>query len=378
MNPSRPRFAAADLSSDLWDSAAATTTTVELRSMSDALFWEHAHRHRLSFRYANEWATDVEGLHVDGATELISTRVGTERSVLLAVADVLIHARLGQGRVRVSMAAASEATANPVIERLRDELPAPEAPPDRPCAQFTFSWRGETGPLFVSRMLDVAPWDEIADNYPAPTRAQLDPLMRDFRAAESGQTIVWHGEPGTGKTNALRALAYEWSDWCTVHVVTDPDRLFGSDAGYLMEVIAAPREVSRSARHRLIVLEDSGELLTGDARRVVGHGLSRFLNVCDGLLGQSEKLSLLVTTNEPLKRLHPAVRRPGRCAAEVEFGRLDVEEANRWLAERTDVRTSAPVTLAQLYALASGSRATAVQIHASPPIGFAAALGNAS
>lgn len=71
---------------------------------------------------------------------------------------------------------------------------------------------------------------------------------------------------------ALRALAYEWRGWCDVHVVTDPDQLFGSNAGYLMNVVAssAPHEGRSGDRHRLIVLEDSGELLTGDARRLVG------------------------------------------------------------------------------------------------------------
>ena len=37
---------------------------------------------------------------------------------------------------------------------------------------------------------------------------------------------------------------------------------------------------------RLLVLEDTGALLSADARERAGQGLSRFLNVVDGLIGQ--------------------------------------------------------------------------------------------
>ena len=47
-----------------------------------------------------------------------------------------------------------------------------------------------------------------------------------------------------------------------------------------------PAEVEGSEAWRLLVLEDTGELLTPDAKTVIGQGLSRFLNVVDGLIGQ--------------------------------------------------------------------------------------------
>jgi hypothetical protein len=52
-------------------------------------------------------------------------------------------------------------------------------------------------------------------------------------------------------------------------------------------------------------------LLTADAKVVIGQGLSRFLNVVDGLIGQGLRVLVLVTTNEPIRTLHPAVARPG-------------------------------------------------------------------
>ena len=107
---------------------------------------------------------------------------------------------------------------------------------------------------------------------------------------------------------------------------------------------------------RLLVLEDTGELLTPDAKTVIGQGLSRFLNVVDGLIGQGLRVLVLVTTNEEIRKLHPAVARPGRCAANIAFGPLSNDEAAAWLAER-DVEPSVDgaTTIAALYALAENS-----------------------
>ena len=64
--------------------------------------------------------------------------------------------------------------------------------------------------------------------------------MRDFRPAHGGQLVLWHGTPGTGKTFALRALAWEWREWCQVHYIVDPDSFFGQHADYLMNVLMQP------------------------------------------------------------------------------------------------------------------------------------------
>jgi hypothetical protein len=118
---------------------------------------------------------------------------------------------------------------------------------------------------------------------------------------------------------------------------------------------------------RVLVLEDTGELLTPDAKMVIGQGLSRFLNVVDGLIGQGLRVLVLVTTNEPIKKLHPAVARPGRCAANVEFTALAGDEAVAWLAGRgvsNGKRSSA--TLAELFATAEGRDPSDTQL-----VGFA-------
>ena len=200
-------------------------------------------------------------------------------------------------------------------------------------------------------------WEEIADNYAAQACTGLERLMAT-QALDGGRLILWQGPPGTGKTYALRALARAWRDWCDFHVVVDPDIFFGEDSSYLIDILFLEprRDPEGKPKARLIVLEDAGELVAADARAQTGQALSRLLNVTDGLLGQGLNLCTLITTNEPIDKLHPAVLRPGRCAAQIEVPALDVATANRWLErhDHTD-RVSEPVTVAQLFAQTGGA-----------------------
>lgn len=241
---------------------------------------------------------------------------------------------------------AAESLADTVGQAFAAPDPAPHLVP------MTFWTRSSQGPRSMPKLLATPLWEEIAGNYAAGARSQLARLMAT-RGLDGGRLILWQGPPGTGKTYALRALGRAWRDWCDFHVVVDPDIFFGEDSSYLMDILfLEPRRNSQGEpKARLLVLEDAGELVAADARAETGQALSRLLNVSDGLLGQGLDLCTLITTNEPIDRLHPAVLRPGRCSAQIEVPPLDVETANRWLEGRANGGpVCEPVTVAELFA----------------------------
>jgi hypothetical protein len=288
---------------------------------------------------------------------------------------LLLCLKVGYGEANAWVASADLQALDQEIARLRALLP--ECPPEdvRQVPVRFWTWAGERATSY-RRRLNLYQWETIRGNYVGGTQATLDHLMQAFRPDGSGQLLLWDGPPGTGKTSALRALIWQWRAWCTAEYVVDPEVLFGAQPGYLVSVLlhdydeSDPADEDEEPKHpwRLLILEDSGEFLTMDAKERTGQALSRFLNVVDGLIGQGLRLLVLVTSNEALGKLHPAVSRPGRCLQKLRFQAFPAVEANAWLARHgaPPPVVEASRTLAELYAWLHGEEAGEPR----PAVGF--------
>jgi hypothetical protein len=150
--------------------------------------------------------------------------------------------------------------------------------------------------------------------------------------------------------------------------VADPEDLLG-DSDYLLSVTLHPMRKPRE--WKLVILEDTGELLTADASARTGHALSRLLNVTDGMLGQGSNTLFLITTNEPLESFHEAVARPGRCASQVVFLPLSAGQGTEWLRSHGAPEhppLNGPAALADLYAMLAGDEVAPTRRRG--PVGF--------
>lgn len=235
-----------------------------------------------------------------------------------------------------------------------------------------FSFAGSMGGVERNtQFLRCPTWAEIRENYAPSCLGELDRLMKMKKPWNSGRLMIWHGEPGTGKTFAIRALLMAWRDRFNFVIVTDPEKLMANPS-YYYEVASAPNmnsvpgaqsdddedddSASSKKKRLLFIIEDSADLLSVESRKRHWDKFGKLLNITDGLIGQGREDIFLPTFNEKIEEIDPAVTRPGRCISRLEFPKFTTEEAQEWLVknklgdqEPSGADTLEPVTLAELY-----------------------------
>ena len=235
--------------------------------------------------------------------------------------DVAVLVSFGPRATNVWLRSAALESLERVAATLTARAPGPVGLDDQVLFDF---WQVRQAPYTTTRHITAPAYEEIAANYPGEVGEQLSQLMTHSPSIDDGRIILWHGAPGTGKTTAIRAMAREWAGRARFQVVLDPDIVFSQSAHLMSVVMDDPR--NDSPEWRVLVIEDADELLREDAKSRVGQALSRLLNLGDGILGQGMRVIVLITTNEPMQRLHPALLRPGRCLSDIEFRKFTPAE----------------------------------------------------
>ena len=227
---------------------------------------------------------------------------------------------------------------------------------------------GSYGPKYDSKFLELPTWADITKNYSEESHGPLQNLMQlsPSTLESGGKIILLHGPAGTGKTTIIRALIREWKEWCDVEYIIDPEVILNS-SNYLTQVVLGnddedidyegiqrlfgmdleskePDNKKSKSKYRLLIFEDTEELIASDDKGSVSASVSRLLNIGDGLLGQGLKILILITTNVKLEKLHPALVRPGRTLANIHVPKLSTEEATKWFGN-----DHKEATLAELY-----------------------------
>jgi len=221
-----------------------------------------------------------------GADLLLDSRTEGSRTLVARLPRAVLRVASRQEVTEVEVVGDELALVEETLEQVVSAVRAGLARPDGWVRMRMWSWRDSYADM-SARQVAAPAWDDVVGNYARSTARELAPLM----TAEE-----------------------------------------------------------KDAPWRLIVAEDFDEYLRADAKQRSGASLGRLLNLCDGILGHGLRVVVLLTTNEDLGSLHPAITRPGRCLSRVQFMPLPVVEARTWLGD--DALTPPhPATLAELYAL---------------------------
>lgn len=194
-------------------------------------------------------------------------------------------------------------------------------------------------------------WDEIENNYIPDVKKSVKGLIETIKKEDeyNGRLILWYGEPGTGKTWAIRSLIRELKNRYVPIIITDSD-VFCETTSYYYDVI---QEFTKPC---LFIMEDSAESILTETRTFHGNRISKLLNLTDGLMAQGRNDLFLISFNEDIKEIDPAFVRHGRCLNITEFLPFDIGQAEDWLKEKGinfENISKKKLTLADLYGILS-------------------------
>ncbi len=177
-------------------------------------------------------------------------------------------------------------------------------------------------------------------------------LMNRFKHDTKG-LVLFHGEPGTGKTYYIRHLLRKMPANNKIVIYMPPnlvDHLV--EPSFMTFLSGEIAEHSSDGNFCVLLIEDAEPLL---AQRDSGsriQGITNLLNMTDGLLNDMLNLQIVCTFNVHLKKLDKALLRPGRLIARKEFKAMNALDANR-LANQLGIKHhfTSKATLSEVYSM---------------------------
>ena len=186
-------------------------------------------------------------------------------------------------------------------------------------------------------------------------------LLERFKSDPKG-LVLFHGEPGTGKTYYIRNLI---KDLIKIgkHVIYFPPNMVGHLVSpEIMTFLASTvMEMAEEGKSCVLLLEDAEPLLVSRGTDGRSDGITNLLNITDGLLNDMLSIQVIATFNTDLKNIDDALLRPERLIARKEFKKLNTEDANKLAkAINLDKIFTEETSLAQIY---SQQKAKEILVH---------------
>jgi hypothetical protein len=194
--------------------------------------------------------------------------------------------------------------------------------------------------------------DDLDVNYgPGFDKFHID-LVHRFNTTTKG-LVLFHGQPGTGKTYYIRHLLRNMVLSKKVVIYMPPnmvDHLV--EPGFMAFLSSEVKSFSENNQTCVLLIEDAEPLLAKRQEGVRIQGITNLLNMSDGLLNDMLNLQIICTFNVDLRKLDSALLRPGRLIARKEFKALPELDANL-LAQRLGIKHhfKGSATLGEIYSL---------------------------
>ncbi|NBO22012.1 AAA family ATPase [bacterium] len=167
---------------------------------------------------------------------------------------------------------------------------------------------------------------------------------------ETKGLILFHGEPGTGKTQYIRMLLEQLTKLNKSILYVPPGFSDHLTDPAMIEFISD--WVFEEDRDCILLIEDAEPLLESRSNgNVRSTGISNLLNMTDGILNDMLGLMVIATFNTSISKIDTALLRPQRLIARKEFCKISEGQAKK-LAKALGIKLPKieyPATLAEFY-----------------------------
>jgi hypothetical protein len=153
--------------------------------------------------------------------------------------------------------------------------------------------------------------------------------------------ILFHGDPGTGKTSYIKYLT---------RLITDKEILFIPPS--MAESLSEPSIIPFLMEHKnsVLIVEDAERVIADREGNGSSMGVSNILNLTDGILGDCLNIQVIATFNMKREKIDQALLRKGRLIAEHKFSKLTIDESNNLLKHiGKEGEVTESMTLADIY-----------------------------
>jgi len=143
----------------------------------------------------------------------------------------------------------------------------------------------------------------------------IEKLAKAFKQSLDS-ILILRGQPGVGKTTFLKYLLAV-GDYTNAGYTKDMEIMLKSK--FWTDMTVDPPEI--------LVLDDLDFALGARAEKSDNTFLSNLLSYSDGIFGIEHRSKIVITTNQPVENIDPALVRPGRCFDFVELTPLSIGDA---------------------------------------------------
>jgi hypothetical protein len=201
--------------------------------------------------------------------------------------------------------------------------------------------RSDMGHLDTEEFSLSIPETNLEMNYGNEFLKIHDTIMNRLTRQNDKGIILFHGDPGTGKTSYLKYLTT---------IISEKEIIFIPPS--MAESLSEPTIIPFLMEHKnsILIIEDAEKVISDREIGGSSAGVSNILNLTDGILGDCLNIQVIATFNMKREKIDSALLRKGRLIVEHKFTPLSIENSNKLLKYLGKEKTvDKPTSLADIY-----------------------------